>query len=93
MLAQSPAVGRPTDILPARQGCVGGVPTPRPPPSTEQAVSSELSGWTNLSLAHPCGPHEPRYRSSKIFLLPNGVINQSFYRNGSHKTPYFAVEG
>lgn len=93
MLAQSPAVGRPTDILHAQQGCVDRVPTPQPPRSVEQAVGSELSGWTNLSLTHPCSPHEPRYRSSMVSLLPNGVINQSFYRDGSHKTPCFTVEG
>lgn len=29
---------------------------------------------------HPYSPQQPRYGSSKISLLPNGVINQSFYR-------------
>ena len=49
------------------------------------SVSFELSGSTCPCPAHPAALTSPRDGSSEIVLLPRGLINQSFYGDGSHR--------
>lgn len=84
VLAWSPAAGLPSRHSP-RQGC-----------ADKAGASAEGCQFRAVRLDEPLpcsshGPHKPRYGSSRIVLLPNGVINQSFYRDGSHKTSCFTV--
>lgn len=62
-----------------------------PPPLPTGRLSAP--SWTSRSPSHPHGPHQLRYGSSEIILLPHGVINQSLYRDGSHKTPTSLSKG
>lgn len=86
-LTQSPVPARPADILPPRQGRIDkGDPGPPAPPKTHNGAGFQLRAVGLDAL------HNLRCGSSKILSLPNGAINQSFYRDGSHKAPHFTVK-